>query len=266
MAAGRPDRLDRPPDSVRAPVDPVTVAVSERVPEAGDPDDVGLSTGEAQHSTAVATDEERHVIPNRPRVAQDGIGEREVLAAVRGRLTVEQPGRDIGQLYHPRHALSCGGERSAGCRPLRRRVSGADTEHGPTVREDIQRCHCAGERKWLPHSGVHDTRSELGALSHCCRCTQSDERRRRSPRMVRCVQRVESTVLDSSGELEPRGSILRSCLNRDSDFHLPIAARGMQPPTLPWVESQLDNYADLRAIGLIDVVLDGTLTTAALAK
>ena len=51
VAAGRPDRLDRPPDSVRAPVDPVTVAVSERVPEAGDPDDVGLSTGEAQHST-----------------------------------------------------------------------------------------------------------------------------------------------------------------------------------------------------------------------
>lgn len=40
----------------------------------------------------------------------------------------------------------------------------------------------------------------------------------------------------------------------------------MQPPTLPWVESQIDNYADLRAIGLIDVVLDGTLTTAALAK
>ena len=33
-----------------------------------------------------------------------------------------------------------------------------------------------------------------------------------------------------------------------------------------WFESQLDNYADLRAIGLIDVVLEGTLTTAALAK
>lgn len=32
-----------------------------------------------------------------------------------------------------------------------------------------------------------------------------------------------------------------------------------------WFVSQLDNYADLRAIGLIDVVLDGTLTTAALA-
>jgi hypothetical protein len=33
-----------------------------------------------------------------------------------------------------------------------------------------------------------------------------------------------------------------------------------------WFESQLDNYADLGALGLIDVVLDGTLTTAALAN
>ena len=33
-----------------------------------------------------------------------------------------------------------------------------------------------------------------------------------------------------------------------------------------WFESQLDNYAELGALGLIDVVLDGTLTTAALAK
>lgn len=33
-----------------------------------------------------------------------------------------------------------------------------------------------------------------------------------------------------------------------------------------WFESQLDNYANLGALGLIDVVLDGTLTTAALAN
>jgi predicted ABC-type ATPase len=33
-----------------------------------------------------------------------------------------------------------------------------------------------------------------------------------------------------------------------------------------WFESQLDNYADLGALGLIDVVLDGTLTTTALAN
>lgn len=33
-----------------------------------------------------------------------------------------------------------------------------------------------------------------------------------------------------------------------------------------WFESQLENYADLGALGLIDVVLDGTLTTAALAS
>ncbi len=33
-----------------------------------------------------------------------------------------------------------------------------------------------------------------------------------------------------------------------------------------WFESQLDNYADLGALGLIDVVLEGTLTTAALAN
>ena len=30
-----------------------------------------------------------------------------------------------------------------------------------------------------------------------------------------------------------------------------------------WFESQLENYADLGALGLIDVVLDGTLTTGA---
>lgn len=33
-----------------------------------------------------------------------------------------------------------------------------------------------------------------------------------------------------------------------------------------WFESQLDNYAELVVLGLIDVVLDGTLTTAALAN
>jgi hypothetical protein len=33
-----------------------------------------------------------------------------------------------------------------------------------------------------------------------------------------------------------------------------------------WFESQLDNYADLGSLGLIDVVLDGTLTTAALVN
>jgi predicted ABC-type ATPase len=33
-----------------------------------------------------------------------------------------------------------------------------------------------------------------------------------------------------------------------------------------WFESQLGNYADLGALGLIDVVLDGTLTTAVLAN
>lgn len=33
-----------------------------------------------------------------------------------------------------------------------------------------------------------------------------------------------------------------------------------------WFESQLDNYADLRALGLIDVVLDGTQTTATLSN
>ena len=33
-----------------------------------------------------------------------------------------------------------------------------------------------------------------------------------------------------------------------------------------WFQSQLDNYADLDALGLIDVELDGTLTTAAVAN
>lgn len=33
-----------------------------------------------------------------------------------------------------------------------------------------------------------------------------------------------------------------------------------------WFDSQLENYAELGALGLIDVVLDGTLTTAALAS
>lgn len=33
-----------------------------------------------------------------------------------------------------------------------------------------------------------------------------------------------------------------------------------------WFESQMENYAGLEALGLIDVVLDGTLTTAALAN
>jgi hypothetical protein len=33
-----------------------------------------------------------------------------------------------------------------------------------------------------------------------------------------------------------------------------------------WFESQLDDYADLGALGLIDVVLDGSLTTAELAN
>lgn len=33
-----------------------------------------------------------------------------------------------------------------------------------------------------------------------------------------------------------------------------------------WLESQLENYADLSALGLIEFVLDGTLTTAELAS
>lgn len=43
-------------------------------------------------------------------------------------------------------------------------------------------------------------------------------------------------------------------------------ARGGYSDMSHWFESQLDNYADLGALGLIDVELDGTLTTAALAN
>jgi predicted ABC-type ATPase len=43
-------------------------------------------------------------------------------------------------------------------------------------------------------------------------------------------------------------------------------AEGGYSDVAHWFESQLENYADLSALGLIDVVLDGTLTTAELAS
>lgn len=55
---------------------------------------------------------------------------------------------------------------------------------------------------------------------------------------------------------------MRELERRNSDR----LAEGGYSDVSHWFESQLKNYADLGALGLIDVVLDGTLTTAALAS
>lgn len=116
--SGRSDRLDPLSSRFWAPIDLVTVAVSEGPAKSGDPDDVGVSAGEAKYPIAVAAHQKWNGVPHGPRILQHRIDEAEVLPVVRRRAAGEPPRGGLHQLDHARNTVTCRGKGSARRRPL----------------------------------------------------------------------------------------------------------------------------------------------------
>ena len=175
---GRTNGLNDAAEPRRAPVDLVSVAIGQRAAQARHADDVSVLGGEAQHPRPVTTHHQRHPVPHGTWIGEHCVDQREVVPSVRHVLATQQRPGGFDQLDHPLDPCTRRRIRASRRGPLRGSVSRSDSEHGPSVRHQIQGRNLIGEHDRIPHAGVEYAGPDVDPFRHGRGRGERDERRR----------------------------------------------------------------------------------------
>ena len=114
--------------------------------QAGELKDVGVARSNADHTPSMTTDQQRHVLLNRPH-AEIGDGEVVMVTVHLGGTRVEQRPQGDHRLLEPGHTGGGLAQQHANRIVLGLRIAGAQTQHQPTTGQPIDRCGGASQQR-----------------------------------------------------------------------------------------------------------------------
>ena len=118
------------------PPDLVIMAIRQRPAQAAEPHDIGMPGAGAQHFGVSSPDHKLDSMTGGQAI-ELSTAQREVLAIVGDRFTMQKPGRDIDELGQPPRAFRWCGPLAAEVLPLARRMTGTDSEQDAAWGEKV---------------------------------------------------------------------------------------------------------------------------------
>jgi hypothetical protein len=178
------------------------MAIGQRPAQATEPHDIGMPNGGTQHFWMSSPDHKLDSITSGQAI-ELSTAQREVLAIVGDRFTMQKPGHDIDELGQPPRTFRRCGPLTAEVLPLARRMTGTDSEQDAARGKKVQRGRVRRDVHRFADTGLDHVGAEFQRPGHRGSAAQGRPRGGTRARMITRKQGMEPRGLQAARQVQP---------------------------------------------------------------